>query len=273
MSILQLKKREIAKEPQHRKLVSVKVSDTSVANDWQNSELYHGRVLLNDGHIQSMPVAERFRLLRARVERRNLSGKDDRVIAIMSAVPAEGKSFVAVNLARAFGSDPAGKTLLIDCDLRKPSVDKYFKLGRVPGLTDALISKVSLASFAFPVSRGLEVVTAGKPIEDPARFIEDPAFREQLSILRNQYKYIILDCPPVLLCPEPVKLNGIADVTLMVVRGWNTEKRLVKDAIDNVDRSKVAGIVINDGTDSSRQYRYYRYYGKSTSAEGKTAKA
>lgn len=262
MGIIQLKRENIAARRTHR-TSALDISDAlSKSLSWQNSELYHGRIFLSGGHVQSMPIAERFRLLRARIERRNLSGTSERIIAISSAVPAEGKSLTAVNLARAFATDLSGKTLLIDCDLRKPSIDKYFSLGRVPGLTDAILSRLSIASFAFPVSKSLDVVTAGKAVEDPVRFIDDPLFAEQLHTLRNHYRYIILDCPPILLCPEPVKLNTLADSMLIVVRGWQTDRKLVKDAVDMIGKNKLMGIVINDGTDSSRQYRYYRYYGR-----------
>lgn len=261
MAVIQLRTENVAPHHAHR-VSSLTMTDSSTESNWQHSELYHGRILLSGGHVQSMPIAERFRMLRARIERRNLSGANEKIIAISSAVPAEGKSLTSVNLSRAFAADMSGKTLLIDCDLRKPSVDKYFGLGRVPGLTNALTARVSIASFAFPVSKSLDVVTAGKGVEDPVRFIDDPLFTQQLQALRNHYRYIILDCPPILLCPEPVKLNSIADSMILVVRGWQTDRKLVKDAVDIIGKNKLMGVVINDGTDSSRQYRYYRYYGR-----------
>lgn len=270
MGIIQLKKENITLS-HPRRVSSLKMTEVASSTTWQHSELYHGRILLSGGHVQSMPIAERFRMLRARIERRNLSGANERIIAISSAVPAEGKSLTSVNLARAFATDLSGKTLLIDCDLRKPSVDKYFGLGRVPGLTDALTSRVSIASFAFPVSKSLDVVTAGKAVEDPVRYIDDVLFSEQLQSLRNHYRYIILDCPPILLCPEPVKLNSLADTMIMVVRGWQTDRKLVKDAVDIIGKNKLMGVIINDGTDSSRQYRYYRYYGRDGSGRSQTA--
>ncbi|MCC6934058.1 MAG: CpsD/CapB family tyrosine-protein kinase [Deltaproteobacteria bacterium] len=252
-------------EQRYQKLVgNYSASLLEAKSDWQKKELYHGRVLLSDGYVQSMPVAERFRLLRTRIERRNSVGRDERVIAVSSAVPAEGKSLVAVNLARAFATDQTGKTLLIDCDLRKPSVEKYFSLGEVPGLTDALLARISLGSFAIPVSRGLDVITAGKAVEDPVKIFDDPGFNKELTVLKNKYNYIVLDCPPVLLCPEPGKLNMLADGMLMVVRGWRTERHLLKDAVDIIGKTKIIGAVINDGTDAARQYRYYRYYGQNT---------
>jgi capsular exopolysaccharide synthesis family protein len=225
------------------------------------SEIYHGRILLPDGEIHNMPVAERFRLLRARIERHNLSGHNDRLISVTSAVPEEGKSVCSVNLARAFATNPTGKTLLLDCDLRKPAVHKYFGLRTGPGLSDALVSNAAIASFAYPITRGLDVVPAGTLVEDPLWLIDNDSFVEQLRALRQIYDYIIVDCPPVLLCPEPVRISSITDGTLMVVRGWVTERRLVKDALDIIERKKMIGVVINGGTDSSRQYRYYRYYG------------
>ncbi len=242
-------------------LIYEQESEPQVSYSDNKDEIYHGRIVLPDGEIHNMPVAERFRLLRARIEQRNLSGRNDRLISITSAVPEEGKSMIAANLARAFATNPMGKTLLIDCDLRKPSIHKYFSLRDKPGLSDALKQNIPAYSYAYSVTGGLDVLPAGTLVEDPLSLIDTDSFANQLRVMCQLYDYVVIDCPPVLLCPEPIRICSLTDGTLMVVRGWVTERRLVKDALNIVERDKLIGVVINGGTDSSRQYRYYRYYG------------
>lgn len=235
----------------------------------EQRELYSGTILFDQGHTINIPAAERFRILRARIEEQNLAGKNQRVIAVTSAVPEEGKSVVSVNLARALSADPTARVLLVDCDLRRPTVHNFFDIERGPGLSDAILSKTPLKAAICPIKRGLDVIPAGAAIEDPAYAIEQPVLARFIQELRKYYRYIILDCPPVLLCSEPISLTNVADGTLLVVRGWRTDRRLSKDALDILGSGKIMGVVMNDGRDSSRQYRYYRYYG-SNSGYGET---
>lgn len=225
-------------------------------------ELYNGSILLSEGEIIDVPAAERFRILRAQIEKQNLSGKKSyHIISVTSAVPEEGKSVVSVNLARALSLDPTSKTLLIDCDLRRPTIHEYWGMERGPGLTDLLTRGASLESVVRPIARGLDLIPAGNPVPDPAQAVEQPVFARYLQELRKHYRYIIVDCPPVLLCPEPITISSVVEGTLLVVRGWRTEKRLVQDAVEALGKNKIMGVVMNDGMDSSKQYQYYRYYG------------
>lgn len=224
--------------------------------------LHAGEIRLSTGFITDVRAAERFRILRARIERRNLAGDRYHLLAVTSAVPAEGKSLISVNLARAFGMDPVGKTLLIDCDLRRPTVHQFFSLKQGPGLSDALVGACPLARTIQTVEPGLDVIPAGNPVNDPNRAIEQPQLIEYFHDLRQFYRFIILDCPPVLLCPEPITLASLADAALMVIRAWRTEKDLIREAINVVGRDALMGVIVNDATEPVSQYGYYRYYGQ-----------
>ena len=178
-----------------------------------------------------------------------------------SAVPGEGKSFIATNLARAFGVDPVNKVLLVDCDLRRPRIHNYLNLAEGPGLSDVLVAKHPITTVIRPGERGVDVITAGNPVSDPTRAIEQPMFAALLHELKKRYRYIILDCPPVLLCPEPITITTIAEGTVLVARAWQTEKKLVRDAFDVIGHNKIIGIVLNQGHEASKEYQYYGYYG------------
>ena len=231
-------------------------------------DIYQGLILLAEGYIESAAAAERFRILRAKLERQNLGEKKFKVIAVTSAVPSEGKSVVAVNLARALSIDPIGKTLLIDADLRKPTVHRFFRTARECGLSDALFNRRILNKFVRSVAPGLDVMTAGTPVVDPTEAVDQPELPTFLEALREYYRYIIIDCPPALLCPEPIRISSIADGTLLVVRAWRTQRHLVREAVDLVGTQRVLGVVLNEGIDASHQYNDYGYYYYSGSHSG-----
>lgn len=235
--------------------------------------LYQGVILLANGSTIDLSAAERFRILRAKIERMNLGEKSHRVISVTSAIPQEGKSVTSVNLARALSVDPYGKTLLIDCDLRRPTVHNYFDVPREAGLSEVLAGKYLMRAVIRPVAAGLDVVTAGSMIADPTRAIEQPELAQYIEDLRQEYRYIIIDCPPVLVCSEPITLSLITDSTLLVVRAWRTQQRLVTDAVGVLGRGRIMGIVLNDGIDASKQYLDYGYYGYRPDIEAKKAAA
>ncbi|OVE80198.1 hypothetical protein BVY02_01045 [bacterium J17] len=236
----------------------------STARHKPEGTLSEGKIWLADGVVESLPAADRIRMVRAKIDRHNLADDRYHVITVTSAVPKEGKSVMAANLARAFGADPVNKTLLIDGDLRRPAVHKFFGLRRQNGLGDVLSGRKNINSVIHPVAAGLDVVTAGSPVEDPTRAIENPIFAQSIDELRKTYRYIIIDCPPVFLCPEPITMSSIADGTVVVARAWRTEKRLVQEAVDAVGKSRIIGVVLNDGIDPSRQYDYYGYHSYGT---------
>lgn len=227
----------------------------------RKSSLSDGCVLLSGSVTVDLQASERFRILRTRIERRALAGERLQIIAMTSAIPEEGKSVVAVNLARAFGMDPQGKTLLIDCDLRKPNVHRFFEEIQSPGLSDVLVAGKPIKNVIRSVEPGLDLLTAGSPVVDSTRTIEQPGLGMLLEELRKHYRHIILDCPPVLLCSEPLTLVNMADTSLLVTRSWRTQKKLVREAVNSVGRKAVMGIVMNESTDTLQQYGYYSYYG------------
>ena len=226
--------------------------------------LYQGQILLEDGFTTSLPAAERFRMLRAKIQRLHLKDETLKTLCVTSAVPREGKSVVSVNLARALGTDPLGRTLILDCDLRKPSVHQFFHLNRGPGLSDLITGKVEFESVVHTVEEGLDVISAGSLVHDSAQIIDQPEFARWLETLRRHYRFIVIDSPPTLLCPEPITLGTLADATLIVTRAWRTPRRLTTDTINALSPSKILGIVMNDGSDASKEYLDYGYYGYST---------
>lgn len=223
--------------------------------------LRDGYILLSEGMLLDRAVSERIRMVRAKIERLNLSQRKANSIVISSALPQEGKSMTSVNLARSFAANPNAKTLLIDCDLRKPSVHRYFGISQEAGLTNALHAGQPIESVVRQVEPGLDVVTAGAIPNDPFAALELNAFREFLDRASVDYRYVLLDSPPILLCPEMMLLSSQADATILVVRAWQTPKKLVKEAANVVGKKKLLGVVLNGSQDSITEYGYNGYYG------------
>ena len=237
-----------------------------LATKKSNSSLSDGLVLLPHGTMVDLQVAERFRILRSQLEQRALKSglESKRVYAVTSALPSEGKSVISVNLSRALGTDPRGKALLIDCDLRKPNVHRFFGVRQSPGLSDILLAGKSIKSVVHHAENGLDVITAGSPVVDSTRTLEQPGTELLLEELKKHYQVIILDCPPSLFCSEPIALARLASSTLLVSRSWNTEKKLVKEAVNLIGKKHIGGLVLNDCSDIINQYGYYGYYGRNT---------
>ena len=233
------------------------------------SSLSEGVVLLSRGSTVDLQAAERFRILKGQVTRQMLGIETSSsevkspslILAVTSAVPNEGKSVVSVNLARVFGTDPRGKTLVVDFDMRKPTVHRFFNERQSPGLSDVLVAGKSIASVVRNVEPGLDLITAGSPVVDSTRAIEQPGTALLLQELEKHYQYIIIDCPPALFCSEPLTLSELATGALLVVRSWRTEKKLVKEAAAAIGKDNLLGVVLNECLDSVNQYGYYGYYG------------
>lgn len=226
-----------------------------------STPLNEGGVLIANGELIDFVAAERFRMLRSQIERLKFADRKIDVISISSAVPTEGKSISSVNLSRAFASDPNGKSILIDCDLRKPNVHKFYNSKSSPGLSDLLLSGVQLDSVIEHVEAGLDVIYAGSPVNDATRTIESEGFELLLEALKRIYKYVILDCPPVLMCSEVLSIARHSSATILVSRAWRTEKGLVTEAAELLRPHNLIGVIFNECNDSLLQYGYYGYYG------------
>ncbi len=223
--------------------------------------LNEGHVLLSGGSVIDLEASERFRMLRAQLERQNLDTNKIDVLALTSAVPSEGKSIISTNLARAFAGDPQGKCIIVDCDLRKPNVHRFFGEPSTPGLSDLLVAGKSLGSVLKEVEPGLDMISAGSPVVDSTRTIESPGFSLLLNELKKNYRHIILDCPPVLMCSEVLSVAHLASGSLIVARAWRTERQLVQEAVELLKNHDLIGVVLNECSDSLSHYGYYGYYG------------
>ncbi len=201
------------------------------------------------------PVAESFRLLRSSLMQAG-GGKLPRSLAVTSAMPGEGKSLTAINLALAHAT--AGrKVLLVDADLRKPRLHTSFSLKRTPGLSDLLSGSTALADFSQCVQStqfdGLDLLPAGASPRQPAELLDSTNFRELSRLLCSAYDLVLFDTPPSVQLVDAILIARQTDGALVVVRMMSTPRGAARFLAENLRASgaNVIGITANNADVSS----------------------
>jgi len=185
-------------------------------------------------------------------------------VMISSAVAAEGKTLTATNLALTLSQSYHRRVLLIDADLRRPSVHEVFKLSNRGGLGELLGRPQGGRAQLDPVLPSLWVLTAGRPDPDPMRALVSEAMKQLLHDVTQQFDWVIVDTPPVALLPDANLLAGMIDTALVVVSAATTPYPLVRRASEAIGQSRILGVVLNRATRSAITgggYYGYGYYG------------
>lgn len=216
--------------------------------------------------------AESYRNLRSALLYLSVDGQRPRVLLISSAVPNEGKSTVAANLARAMALG-GSKVLLVDADLRKGHIHERLKLKSKPGLTELLrkthdwnqvIQTTDLNDFSF--------LARGSICHNPGDLFLNPVFDELLARLRERFDYVIIDSSPVFAADDSSTLAPKVDGTLFVVRSRFSNARAVREALNLLfqRQARVLGLILNRADTASRSYyayKYAEYYADASKAE------
>ena len=208
--------------------------------------------------------AEQFKILRT-----NLlfpeSGKTPRSLMVTSSVPGEGKSFVAANLAVSVARHVNWNVLLIDCDLRRPSIGRQFGYKNVSGLSDYLADGAALESLLLRTGiENLTILPAGKLPPNPSELLSSKRMAALLDEVATRYhdRLIILDSPPPKLTAESGALARYVDGILVVVKYGRTPKDSVTNLIRKLGRDKILGAVVNNFDTGATRY-HKKYYGGS----------
>jgi len=213
--------------------------------------------------------AEQFRKLRTHILKLNMSNPP-RTIMVTSATEGEGKTFVAANLAAGIAHDLHFHALLVDCDLRSPSLSNWFGVQNGHGLSDYLVGRGNLSELLAKTTMDkLMILTGGSAQEKPAELIGSKKMEALVHELKSRYndRYIIFDATPLLATTEPELLARLVDGILIVVRANVTPRETIKQAIASLDPKKILGFVLNDvefkspGL-SARYFGSYGYYTK-----------
>ena len=206
-------------------------------------------------------IQEAYKVLRTNILF-SLPGEGHRVIAVTSAFSSDGKTTNAVNMAIAMGKLDK-RVLLIDCDMRKPSVGNMLGIHAIPGLSETLAGLNKLEDvIQHDEEVDIDVITAGSIPPDPTLLLQGGAMSGLLEKVREEYDYVILDFPPVTTVTDAVLLADSVDGYLIVVRHRRTDYRAVVDTVDQLQFAKAAiiGFIYNDYSLENKKYSYG--YGK-----------
>jgi capsular exopolysaccharide synthesis family protein len=208
--------------------------------------------------------AEQYRTLCHGLERRRTRGESV-ILGVSGPSVGDGKTTTALNLAGTLAQDPATRVLIVDADLRRPSVSQRLGLGDdLPGLADLIADPgLSVAEWALRRSPwNLFVVPAGRRPADPYRILSSPRLGAVLTEARQHFDRIVLDSPPLLAVPDAHVISEWVDGFLLVVGAHRTPRKLLEETLNAIDADKVIGIVFNgDRRPLSGYGKYYRAYG------------
>lgn len=212
--------------------------------------------LIISNEAADLVIIEAYNSLAADIKFGN-SNKNLKSIAITSSLEGEGSTTTAINLA--FALSNSNKTLLIDGDLKKPSIAKALELTNTKGLIDVISKKSKLGESVCSVNGNLDVLVSGKDIENSISLIDSKEFDELISELNKNYDYIIIDTPPLQAVADTKVLSKKADGVVLVVKAESTKKDIVKTSVDDINNlgSRLIGLVFNYG-DRFRN-KYYEY--------------
>jgi exopolysaccharide/PEP-CTERM locus tyrosine autokinase len=206
---------------------------------------------------------EIFKVLRAKILFPT-AGKPPRAIMITSAVPGEGKSFVAANLAVNMAQNIEDHVLLMDCDLRRPTIHRLFGLGRVEGLSEYFQNGTQIPDLLIKTGLGkLSILPSGMPPHNPSEILSSAKMAQLLDeiITRYQDRYLIIESPPPMLAPETTAIAKQVDGIIVVIKFGSTPLDTIEELIDNLGKERIIGAVVNrfDAHSSSRYYGYRKY--------------
>ena len=212
-------------------------------------------------------TAEAFRMLRSRILHPDDEGRITKTIMVTSSAPSEGKSFVSCNLGVSIAQGLDQHALIVDCDLRRPTVAKLFGLptNGQKGLADYLKDTTcELPELLQRTSlQKLSILPSGKPPENPAELLASSRMMKLVHELSGRYsdRFIIFDSPPFQVASESIVLSREVDGVVLVVGYGKSDRNLIKKMVEVIDREKIIGVVFNGMKSNILQERVLDAYG------------
>ena len=176
---------------------------------------------------------------------------------VTSALPGDGKTFTAMNLALTLAHSYGRRVLLIDADLRRPSIGHICGMSSLNGLSEGLRNETDQKLPLFDLVDGLTVLPAGRPDPDPMSGLTSLRMRNILEEAAEQFDWVILDAPPAAPLADAGLIGAMVDAILLVVRAGDTRLRSVEKAIEVLGRDRIFGVVLNAAASVSFEYRAY----------------
>ena len=206
------------------------------------------------------PISEQYRTIRTNIQYSSID-QELQTIMVTSTGPGEGKSTTAANLAIVFAQQ-GKKVLVVDTDLRKPTVHYTFNINNIYGLTSVLTKQTTLIKAVEETEEeNLFVLTSGPIPPNPAELLSSKSMEHFMKDVKQDFDIIIFDTPPILAVADPQILANQCDGSILVVYSGRTEADLAKKATEMLENSqgKFLGVVLNQ--QNNIRDKYYYYYG------------
>ena len=206
-------------------------------------------------------ASEQYRILRTKILQHP---NQPRLIVVSSPCAGDGKSVTALNLAGALALKGAASVLLVDGDLRRPSIYRQLGLDESPGLAEVLGGVTDLETAVVKVQElgNLHLLRAGTSDHNPTELLDSEKFSQTFARLKQIFRYIIVDSPPIASVADSDILNAAADGVIVVIRPDHTNKQACAKALESIPKNKLLGVVINRVSEwfLSKSYGYAPYY-------------
>jgi capsular exopolysaccharide synthesis family protein len=227
---------------------------------WRFNPELVGKLVGTDG--VSAGALEQYRKLAATLHHTQ-EERGIQVVMTASSLPGEGKSLTAANLALTFSESYQRRVLLVDADLRRPTVQRLFDVATIDGLDAGLKAEHDRPMPLTRLSERLWVLPAGRPDPDPLSGLTSDRMRRFVQEARTLFDWVIIDTPPVSLLPDANLLAANVDGVLLVIRSGKAPFQLVKRTVDTIGHERILGIVMNavDFRHDRNAGGYYEYYG------------
>ena len=216
------------------------------------------------------PIAEAYRGIRTSIEFSNLD-KDLKVINVTSSMQNEGKSTVLANLAVSFANLDK-KVLIMEGDLRNPSVHRMFNISNIKGLTDILLQNKVFADCVHCTDvKNLHVLTCGAIPPNPSEMLSSKKIRDFIESLREYYDYIFIDAPPIGIVTDAGIISTYTDGCIFVVGAGDADIEMAKVSKERLEKvgANILGVVLNKFEASGASGYYNYYYEQETKGKGK----
>lgn len=212
-------------------------------------------------------VVEEYRKLAASLHQAQIDHRMQ-VLVVASAVPGEGKSLTAANIALTLTTSYSRRVLLIDADLRRPSLHALFRAPVTTGLSEGLDAATASRVSAIQLSPLLALLPAGRPVANPVPLLTSERMAELVRDARQHFDWIVIDTPPVGILTDANLLTRESDAALLVIHADRTPYGLVQKAIQAIGKPKIFGVVMNrveeqismSGSHHGGYGRYSGYY-------------
>lgn len=208
---------------------------------------------------KSSPISEQYRTIRTNIRFASSSDNEIKTLVITSSGPGEGKSTTSANLSVVFANS-GQRVLLVDADLRKPTVHKTFNLLNNTGFSNLLSTKESIENVVqSTVVPNLDILTSGPKAPNPSELLGSARMEQVLQELRNKYDFVIFDMPPIVAVTDAQIMASKADGTLMVIREDVSRKESLYKARDllGMVNANVLGAVYHGAKNATDQGYYY----------------